>query len=89
MTLELFKYLKESKWDKFKNYIDENVDEDYNIYDNNYNYLLHYIINYNKYDLLNFFLEKIETIKLDILDTDERTILYVPIKYNYMNFITR
>ena len=87
MTLELFKYLKESKWDKFKNYIDENVDEDYNIYDNNYNYLLHYIINYNKYDLLNFFLEKIETIKLDILDTDERTILYVPIKYNYMNII--
>lgn len=87
MISELFNYLKESKWDKFKSFINKNPNENYNIYDKNYNYIIQYIINYNKIDLLKLVLNTSKSIKLDVLDSDGRTILYIPIKYNYIDIL--
>lgn len=85
ITKILFKLLKNHEWDKFKDYIDKNSEIDLNIRDNSNNYLIHYIILYNKPDLLNLLLSR--NAKLDINDSDGRNILYISIKYNYLDII--
>ena len=80
----LFDYLKQSKWNEIKDYILKNPDYNYNIYDSNYNYIIQYIIIYNQIELLQLILDNIPSIKLDVLDSDGRTILYMPIKFSYI-----
>ena len=81
----LFKLLKSHEWDKFKDLIIKTEDLDLNIRDNSNNYLLQYIILYNKIDLLNLLLSK--NARIDINDSDGRNIIYNPIKYNYIEII--
>lgn len=82
---EIFNLIKNQKIDELIKMIKINNIVDFNIRDENYNYFLHYIINYNMITLLEFIL-KIKELKLrfDIIDTDGRTILYNCIKYNYI-----
>ena len=65
--------------------IKKNKDIDLNIKDDNYNYFIYYVLLYNEETLLELILER--NIRLDILDTDGRNILYIPIKYSYNNIL--
>ena len=81
----LFKLLKNHEWNKFKEIIDKTDEIDLNIRDNSNNYLLQYVILYNKPELVELLLKK--NAKIDINDSDGRNILYNPIKYNYCKII--
>ena len=78
----LFNFIREHKWDNFKEYLDNNKDIDINIRDNDRNYLIHYVIIFNKFDLISLLIKRGS--KLDIIDTDGRSIIYIPIKYRYI-----
>ena len=56
-----------------------------NIKDINFNYFITYVIIYNEEDLLDLVLTK--NVRLDILDSDGRNILYIPIKFSYNNML--
>jgi ankyrin repeat protein len=61
---------------------------DFDIRDNNYNYFIQYLITYNQFKILQLILNKEDTtIRLDIMDTDGRSILYNCIKFNYIEMI--
>jgi ankyrin repeat protein len=83
---DLFIMIKNKEFDKLLDHIKKHPDINLDIYDNNYNYLIQYIVLYNLYDILNYILNN-RTIRLDILDTDGKNILYYPIKYNYNEII--
>ena len=85
----LFEYLKNQEYDKFDKSIDHIIknkltldDIDLNMKDDNNNYLLNYLVLANKHEILEKMLQ-IENIKIDIFDIEGRSILYIPIKYNY------
>ncbi len=80
---EIFSLIKENKFKKLEDLIIKNDDIKLDVHDENYNYLIHYLIMFNQYELLKLSLEK--NIRLDVLDIDGRTILYYPIKFNYKN----
>jgi len=86
---DIFNYLKSEDYDKIEKSIDYIIknnltidDIDLNLKDDNNNYLLNYLIIQNNYKLLEK-LFKIENIKIDIFDSDNKSILYIPIKFNY------
>jgi len=76
----IFKLIKLKKFNEVNKIINSNID--LNIYDEQNNYLIHYIILNNEIELLKKILKK--GIQIDILDMDGRTLLYIPIKYNYI-----
>lgn len=76
----IFNLIKLKKFKKLKKIInDTNIN--LNIFDENNNYLIHYILLYNQIDILKIMLNK--DIRLDIIDIDGKTILNIPIKFNY------
>jgi len=88
---EIFNFIKNQEFDKIFNLIKNKDLTNLDFRDSNYNYFIQYIINYNKYDILELILkmsqEEIINIRLDILDTDGRSILYNCIKFNYFKLI--
>uniref|UniRef100_A0A6C0HVB8 Uncharacterized protein n=1 Tax=viral metagenome TaxID=1070528 RepID=A0A6C0HVB8_9ZZZZ len=82
MNNDLFKFIKNKHFNELFEYIKNNKEIDLDIYDENYNYFIQYLVLYNEYELIKYILEN-KTIRLDILDTDGRSLLYNPIKYNY------
>ena len=73
---------------EIKNFINKNLLIDYNniINDNNIN-LINYCIYLNRIEILKEFL-KIKNLRLDIIfDENEHSILYIPIKLNYIDII--
>jgi len=52
-----------------------------NVKDSNYNFFIYYVLSYNEEELIDLILSR--NIRLDILDTDGRNILYIPIKFSY------
>lgn len=83
--LKLFDFAKKGLWDEFKKIILENEDLNINIRDDNNNYLISFIILNNKTDLLEIFLQR--KCKIDIIDSDNKSILYIPIKYDYYKIV--
>jgi len=86
---KLFDFLKNDNYDKFETAIDYILDNkltiddiDLNSKDDNNIYLINYLVIANNYKILEK-LFQIENIKIDILDNENRSILNVPIKYNY------
>ena len=83
----IFVLIKEQKFDKIYNLIKERKIFNLNIKDTNNNYLIQYIINFNKIEIIDLLIsmkiKNIIKINLDILDIDGRSILYNCIKYNY------
>jgi ankyrin repeat protein len=77
----VFEYIKKKKWNELHNFINENIDFDINIKDNLNNYLLTYAILFNEYNTVKFLLSK--NAKIDIFDSENRNILYIPIKFEY------
>ena len=81
----IFKLIKSKKFNEVKNIIEKNKEINLNIYDEQNNYLIHYIILNNELNLLKLVLKK--NVRIDILDMDGRSILYIPIKYNYIEIL--
>ena len=80
INIKLFDLIKNQKWDEFNNFLDKNKDIDLNIRDKSQNYLIQYIVLYNQ---INIFKKLVlRGSKLDI-DSDGRTIIFIPIKYRY------
>ena len=87
----IFDLIKEQKFKDIYKLIKENKISNLDIKDNNSNYLIEYIINYNQIELLelilDMYIKNIIKIRIDILDYDGRSILYNCIKYNYIDLI--
>ena len=83
--VKLFNLAKQNLWDDFKKIIIENKELDLNIRDDNNNYLINFIILNNKFDILEIFLER--KCKIDLVDSDNRSILYIPLKYDYYEIV--
>ena len=67
--------------------IEDEDDINLNVKDTNYNYFIYYVLLYNEEKVLDIILNK--NIRLDILDTDGRNILYIPIKFGYINLLKK
>lgn len=80
---KLFEYVKKQKWDDFAKSLNENID--FNIKDQHSNYLIQYIILYNNVQMLDILLKY--NVTLDWIDNEGRSILYLPIKYGYIEII--
>jgi ankyrin repeat protein len=84
----IFGLLREHKWEEFKTIIiNSKFPFDINMQDEQKNYFLTYAILYNQLDIVDILFEK--NAKLDILDLDEKSILYIPIKFNYMDMLEK
>ena len=80
--LKLFNLAKKNLWDDFKQIILENDNLNLNMRDDNNNYLINFIILNNKVDILEIFLKR--QCKIDIVDLDNRSLLYLPIKFDFL-----
>lgn len=81
----LFDFLKNNEFDKFKNYFQLNKHIDVNIRDDAGNYLITYVIIKNNIELIQLLLEN--ECRIDIFDQEERSLLYLPIKYDYIEIV--
>jgi ankyrin repeat protein len=77
----LFNLIKNHKIKKFIEYVRDTDDINVNIRDESDNYLINYAILFNEIDAVSILIHK--SAKLDITDNDGRSILYVPIKFNF------
>jgi len=84
----IFDLIKNQDFISIEKLITTNKMIDFDIRDNNYNYFIQYLITYNQLKILQLILNKKDaTIRLDIMDTDGRSILYNCIKFNYIEMI--
>ena len=81
----LFNLIKNKKFDELLEFIKGNKEIDLDVFDENYNYFIQYIVMFNAIDIIKIVLTR--NIRLDILDTDGRNLLYMPIKYNYYELL--
>ena len=81
MQNSILELIKKKKIKELITVIKNDKDIDLNVKDLNYNYFIYYVIIYNEEELLKLILTR--NVRLDILDTDGRNILYVPIKFSY------
>ena len=82
----LFNYVKNHEWDKFVDLIKKKKGEiDVNIRDSNFNYLIQYAVMFNKKDITTLLINNGS--KLDVIDADGRSILFNPIKFNYIEIL--
>jgi len=85
-NINLFNLIKDHKWDNIIDILNNNdLEIDYNIRDSNNEYLLTYAILYNKFNIIKLLIEK--GAYIDIVDNEERSILYICIKYGYIDII--
>jgi ankyrin repeat protein len=81
----LFDTIKQQKFINVINILNDNPDIDINIRDNSNTYLIQYAIMYNNIDIIKKLLEF--NCKLDFIDNDGYTILYIPIKHGYHDLV--
>ena len=82
---QIFDLIKNNKFKNLEDLINKNDNINLDLHDDNFNYIIHYLINFNQINLIKLVLTK--NIRLDILDIDGRNILYYPIKFNYNNIL--
>lgn len=81
METKIFNLIKTHKTDELEEILFSDKIKNLDFYDNNNNYLIHYLINYNQIDLLIKLLNK-KSLRLDVIDIEGRTILFSSIKYS-------
>ena len=81
MQNSILELIKKKKIKELITVIKNDKDINLNVKDINYNYFIYYVIIYNEEELLDLILTR--NIRLDILDSDGRNILYYPIKFKY------
>jgi len=84
---QIFNFLKNKNIKQLIHIIKSNKNINLNIIDETFNYFIHYVLLYNEEELIDVVLQT--KIRLDILDTDGRTILYLPIKFGYYNLLNK
>jgi ankyrin repeat protein len=78
----IFDLIKNHEWDKLIEKISSSdTDFDVNIKDQTNNYIITYAVIYNQQPLVKMLFE--HNARIDILDADEKSILYYPIKFSY------
>jgi ankyrin repeat protein len=78
----IFNLIKNHEWDKIISKISSSDDNfDVNIKDQTNNYIITYAVIYNQKMLVKILFE--HNARIDILDADEKSILYYPIKFSY------
>ncbi len=85
VIIDLFLLIKQQEWEKVENKIRNNTDIDVNVRDNSNNYLIQYIVMFNKHNILSLLISK--DAKIDIRDNDGRNLLFKPIQYNFVESI--
>jgi ankyrin repeat protein len=78
---KIYEFVKKKEYDTFFNFIKENDNINLDIPDNNYNYLMDYLILDDQLDIIEYLLKN-NKIRLDYLDNDNKSILFNPIKLN-------
>lgn len=86
----IFTNIKSHNWDKVQNSLENIIknpdpDLDINMRDNSNNYIINYLVLFNKPDILSLLL-KLDA-KIDIFDSDNYTILHTPIKFDYLDIV--
>lgn len=85
ININLFQLLKNHRWNEFIDYINSNKYIDLNVRDDQNNYLLTYAILYNKPNIVKILIQ--HGARIDIVDNEDRSILYIAIKYDYQEII--
>lgn len=80
-----FDLLKNNNLEKILQIINNNKLDDYNIQDKNGTYFINYIVALHNIDIIKALLNT--NLKIDVFDSDGRTILYHPIKYQQFDTI--
>ncbi len=83
----LFELIREHKWDQFKTLLETDEPYDPNARDVHGNYLLTYAVKFNKYDAVCLLLEN--NAKYDIVDNDERSIIYYAIESGFYPIVEK
>lgn len=79
---KIFKLIKKNKWDDILKLLQElDIEIDVNMKDQTGNYIISYAVLHNRLDIIEILHKK--NVQLDVLDADNRSILYIPIKYGY------
>lgn len=83
----LFELIKQHNFKQFKEILKSDNDNliDLNVRDEQNNYILTYLILFNKVNLVEYVIKK--GARIDITDNDDRSILYIPIKYGYNEIV--
>lgn len=81
----LFELARKGRWEEFTGYLKSDDTININIPDINNNYLIDFAIILNNIEVVATLINK--GAKLDITDSDGRSVLYVPIKYGYTEII--
>lgn len=85
--MEIFTLIKNNEFDKIYDLIKNKEFINFDIRDKNYNYFIQYLINYNQTKILTLILETSNkeniNIRIDIFDSDGRSLLYNCVKFNY------
>lgn len=84
---DLFVKLRNNDTDGAIAFINNNLASDFNIKDDSGIYLIFYVVALNNLKLLTKLLET--NIKIDVYDSDGRTILYTPIKYGFVEIVRK
>jgi ankyrin repeat protein len=88
INIKLFNLIKKHKWKKvihILNNIENQIQVDVDLKDNQNNYMLTYAVLYNKIDIAELLLKK--GARIDILDNDKHSLLYIVIKYEYTKML--
>jgi ankyrin repeat protein len=83
--IKLFKFITEHSWEDFYNYLNKSKDIDVNIRDKFNNYLINYAVISNKSKIVKLLIEK--GARIDIIDNDGHSLLFVPIKFNFLDIL--
>lgn len=85
-NITIFKLLKSKKYDDFFDLIKTNNNINFDIVDDNYNYILNYLVRDNMIDIIKYILDNFE-LRLDVVDSDGKNILFEPIKYDNIELL--
>ena len=85
--LSIIDLIKNKNIKELENTIKKNKNIDLNIKDENNNYFIYYVLLYNNEHILDLILDR--NVKLDFLDSDKRSILYIPIKFSYTSILKK
>ena len=82
----LFEYIKNHQYDKLIATIKSDIKYDLNEMDESGVYLIQYAVLFRQRDIVALLISK--NCKLDILDSDGRSIFYIPIKFGYNEIVS-
>lgn len=84
-NINVFKLIRSRKWEEVYDIINNNENFDVNMRDKNDTYIINYAIMNNQFKIVELLVNK--KAKLDMLDNEGMSILFIPIKYEYTDII--